>query len=111
MAEGRGLPYARAAMLRLFADNLLPVLLAAGVGYLAAARWKLDPRPLARITFNVLAPCLVFQLMVTSRVPATEALRVAAFALAVLLTAALLAGLLARAFGWPRPMIAALPVR
>lgn len=94
-------------MLGLFTDNLLPVLLAAAVGYLAAARWKLDPRPLARITFNVLAPCLVFQLLVSNRVPATEALRMVGFALAVLLTGAILAGLLARALGWPRPMVAA----
>ena len=34
------------AMFRLFAENLLPVLLAAGTGYLAAWRWQIDPRPI-----------------------------------------------------------------
>ncbi len=94
-------------MLRLFADNLLPVLLAAGVGYLAAARWHIDPRHIARVTFNVFAPCLVFQLLVANRIPGGEALRVIGFAATVLITGAVLAALLARALGLSRPMIAA----
>ncbi len=94
-------------MLRLFADNLLPVMLAAAVGYLAAAKWRIDPRPLARLAFNVFAPCLVYRLLVDNRVPGVEALRMAGFAFAVLLSAAAVAGLCARALGAPRTMIAA----
>ncbi len=94
-------------MLRLFAENLLPVLLAAGVGYLAAARWQIDPRPISRVAFNVFAPCLVFRLLVDNRIPGGEALRMIGFAAAVLLTGAVLAGLLARGLGASRPMVAA----
>ncbi len=95
-------------MLRLFADNLLPVLLAAGVGYVAAAKWKIDPQHLARVAFNVFAPCLVYQVLVDSRIPGAAAFRMVGFALAVLLVAAALAGLAARAFGWPRSTAAAM---
>ena len=94
-------------MLRLFADNLLPVLLAAAVGYLAAAKWRIDPRPLARLAFNVFAPCLVYRLLVDNRVPGVEALRIVGFALAVLLVAAAVAGLCARALGASRTLTAA----
>jgi predicted permease len=94
-------------MLRLFADNLLPVFLAAGAGYLVTALWKLDPRPLARVAFNVFAPCLVFQVIVDSRLPGEEFVRMAGFALTVLLTVAAAAGLAARLMGWARPMTAA----
>ena len=107
MVNVAGMPYARPAMLRLFVDNLLPVLLAAAVGYLAASRWRLDPKPLARLAFNVFAPCLVYQLLVDNRIPGVEALRMVGFALAVLLSAAVLAGLAARVLGASRTMVAA----
>ena len=94
-------------MLRLFADNLLPVLLAAAVGYLAAGRWQLDPRSLARVAFNVFAPCLVFRLLIDNRVLGADALRMVGFTLAVLLSGAAAAGLAARALGASRKRIAA----
>ncbi len=89
-------------MLDLFAENLLPVFLAAGAGYAVAARWELDPRPLARVAFNVFAPCLVFQVIVDSRLPGEEVARMAGFAVAVLLAGAALAGLAGRILGWSR---------
>ena len=56
-------------MLRVFIDSLLPVFLAAGGGYLLAAKLELRPRPIAQLAFNLFAPCLVFHLIVGSRVP------------------------------------------
>jgi predicted permease len=94
-------------MLRLFAENLLPVFLAAAVGYLVAARWKLDPKPLARVAFNVFAPCLVFTAIVDSELPGGDLLRMLGLALTVLLTAAAAAGLVARWLGWERTLVAA----
>jgi predicted permease len=94
-------------MLRLFAENLLPVFLAAGAGYAVAARWNIDPRPLARVAFNVFAPCLVFQAIVDSELPGGDLLRMVGLALTVLLTAAAAAGLVARWLGWSRTLIAA----
>jgi predicted permease len=94
-------------MLRLFAENLLPVFLAAGAGYAVVARWNIDPRPLARVVFNVFAPCLVFQAIVDSELPGGDLLRMVGLALTVLLTAAATAGLVARWLGWSRTLIAA----
>ena len=54
-------------VLRLFSENLLPVFLAAGAGYVAAAALRLDPRPLARVAFYIFAPCLIFQIITESR--------------------------------------------
>ena len=95
-------------MLRLFAENLLPVFLAAGAGYLVAVRWNVDPRPMARVAFNVFAPCLVFEAIVDSNLPGGDLLRMVGLALAVLLTAGAAVGLLARWLRWERTLVAAL---
>jgi predicted permease len=95
-------------MLRLFAENLLPVFLAAGAGYLLAARMKIDPRPLTHVAFFVLAPCLVFQVIVHSELGADALIRMVGFAAAVLLGAAALAALAAWRLGWSRPLVAAI---
>ena len=43
-------------LLRLFVDNLLPVLLTAGAGWVLAATLRPDPRPIAQTGLYVLAP-------------------------------------------------------
>ena len=90
-------------LLQLFADNLLPVLLVAAAGWALAARTNADPRALSGMAFNVLAPCLVFQVIVDSRVPFSALLRMMGFTACLLLGLALVAWLVARASRWPRP--------
>ncbi len=94
-------------LLKLFADNLLPVFLAAGVGYVLRARVEMSPRSMARAAFLVFSPCLVFQIIVENRLSGAEMLHMAAFTVVVLVGLGLLAALLARRFGWSRPMTAA----
>jgi predicted permease len=94
-------------MLRLFANILLPVLLAAGTGYWVSVRWKLDPAPLSRIAFNVLAPCLIFRVIVDSEMATPSMLRMTGLALAVLSSVAVLCGVAAWAVGCARERIAA----
>jgi predicted permease len=95
-------------MLELFANNLLPVFLAAGAGYVLAARFRLDARPVSQVAFYLFAPCLVFQVIIDSELRDDALLRMAGLALASLLAVALLAGLVAWRIGWPRRTVAAL---
>ena len=94
-------------MLRLFADNLLPVFLIAAAGALVAARFRLDPRPLSSIAFIVFSPCLIYDILVQNSLPAAALLRMVGFACASLFVVALLAGLVAWRLGWSRTMTAA----
>lgn len=94
-------------MLRLFTDNLLPIFIAAGVGYLLAARGRVDPRPLTKVAFHLFSPCLIYQVIVDNRLDAASFLRMSAFALAVLLTLGAAAGLAGRLCRWSRPVTAA----
>ncbi len=59
-------------LLTILADDLLPIFVVASIGFVLARRLHVDVRSLSRITFNALAPCLVFNLLVTSRVGAAE---------------------------------------
>ena len=88
--------------LALFADNLLPIFLAAGTGYLLAATLKPEPRSLSHVAFYVFAPCLMFQIISDNELSAAVFLRVVGFALVVLLAGGALAALVARWAAWPR---------
>jgi len=92
------------ALLPVFLDSLLPILLVAGVGVALAKVLGLQSRPLSQLTFNALTPCLVFDVMVHSDVPGDEVLRMVAFALATLLLPAGLAFVLSRALRLERRM-------
>jgi predicted permease len=85
-------------LLNLFADNLLPVFIAAGAGYLLAHAAPVDTRAFARIIFNIFSPCLVFNLLTQNELGNGAMLRMAGFALSTLLLSALLGWALARLF-------------
>ena len=89
-------------LLRLFTDNLLPIFLTAGAGYLLVATLKTDPRPISQVAFNVLAPCLMFRVVVESHVPVGAVLRMSAFTAAVLLGLGAVAFAVTRMLGWSR---------
>lgn len=69
-------------LLNLFIDNLLPIFLIAGAGYLVAKTLRINPRPLSQIVFYVFSPCLVFNLIVHSRLSNGDILRMAALVIA-----------------------------
>ncbi len=90
----------------LFGDNLLPVLLAAGVGYVLRARVQVGARSMSRVAFLVFSPCLVFEIIVENHLSGGDMLQMAAFTLIGLLGLGAVAGILARRFGWSRSLTA-----
>ena len=94
-------------MLHLFTDNLLPIFLAAAVGYVLAARGAVNPRSLAHVAFYVFSPCLIFRIIVDNRVTGEAMLRVGAFAVLGLVVLAGVAALAAWRLRWPPSLVAA----
>jgi hypothetical protein len=94
-------------LLTLFADNLLPVFLIAGAGWLLRARLGTEPRGVAHASLYILAPALILDLMVQNRVPVDGLVRMMGFAFACLLLPALLAFAVARWCGWSRGITSA----
>lgn len=89
-------------LLRLFADNLLPVFLTAGAGWLVSAMLRPDPRPLAQVALYVLAPCLILEVILQNAVAPAALVRMMGFAFACLALPGALAFALARWRNWPR---------
>ena len=76
-------------LLSIFVENILPVFIAAGLGYLLDRKFHLDVKTISRVSFYVLAPCLIFTSLTRSFVSGEEFGRIILFE--VLLTVGLLA--------------------
>lgn len=81
----------------IFASDILPIFLIAGVGFILARRFGASVKTLATVSFNALSPCLVFHQLVTTKISGSQSLRVVAFC--VLLTLAI--GIAARLASLP----------
>jgi hypothetical protein len=83
-------------LLSIFAEDVLPIFLVAGVGFLLARHLRIDVRVVSRVAFNALSPCLVFTLQVNSRIGASEFGRLGLFSACSILGVGLIAWLVAR---------------
>jgi predicted permease len=81
----------------IFASDILPIFIIAGVGFILARRFGAGVKTLSTVAFNALSPCLVFNQLVTARISGSQSIRVAAFC--VLLTVAI--GIAARLTSMP----------
>lgn len=59
-------------LVSIFVNNIAPVLIVAGVGYVAGRRLKLGSRSLAKLIFNVFSPALVFYSLYDSKIGGDE---------------------------------------
>lgn len=95
-------------LLRLFTENLLPVFLAAGAGYLLALRARVPAQPFSKAAFYVFSPCLIYTLIVKQAIGTAAFGTMALFTVSVAFSLGLLALLIARLARWPRPLTTAL---
>ncbi len=59
-------------LVNIFINNIAPVLIVAGVGYLAGRRFKIESASLAKLIFNVFSPALVFYSLYTNQIEGHE---------------------------------------
>lgn len=97
-----------AGLVSVFVENLLPILLATGVGYVAGAALGLEARSLARLGFNVFGPCLVFKLLTGTELSGSAMAGMAAVTALSLLGVAGIAFVIGRIMGLRRRPLAAL---
>ncbi len=95
------------AFLPLFANNILPILLIAGIGFAIQRIFQLDPRPLSQTVFNVFAPALVFRLLYLTPMNGHQMAQMGLLALASILLVGAAAWLVARWLQLPSRMAAA----
>lgn len=96
------------ALLEIFANNLLPVLLLAGAGFVLGKVLHVESRPLGRVIFFVLSPILVFDLITRSQLPPGKIVLLMSFSLGLGLLMAALAFLIGKLLHLPRPVVFAM---
>jgi len=94
-------------LLTLFANNLLPILLVAGCGYIAGKWLNVEARSISRVVFYLFSPCLLFDLLVTSQLESSDMLRMIGFTVACVMSMVVITWVLSQAFKLERKMMAA----
>jgi len=97
-------------LLAIFVQNILPIFIVAGIGFLIVRYLGADVQTLSRVTLYVLTPCLLFDVLVTSNVSADEFGRLTLLALGTILGIGLIAWLVTRALRLDRVMTSAFMV-
>jgi len=90
-----------------FGNNILPILLVGGAGYILGKMLTVDSRTAGRIVFYVFSPLLVFNLMMKSELDLRQTLTTVGFTACVILMMGLLAFVLGKLFKLERPQLLA----
>lgn len=90
-----------------FANNILPIMLISAAGFILGKTWQIDSRAIGRSLFYFFGPVLVFNLLLTNKLPALDVLRIGGLAVGVMLASGLLALLGGLALKLERPVLAA----
>ena len=94
-------------LVAIFVSDILPIFTIAAVGFLLARLLNASVKTLAHVVFYALVPCLVFNLLVTSRMSGGQFGRMAAMSVLVSLTMGLIARLVAVPLRMSRPELSA----
>ena len=94
-------------LIAIFTSDILPIFVIAAVGFLLARFLNASVKTLAHVVFYALVPCLVFNLLVTSRMTGVQFGRMAAMSVLVTLTMGLIARLVALPLRMSRPELSA----
>jgi predicted permease len=92
-------------LLNIFANNLLPILLLSGAGFVLGKTLKVDSRPLGRVIFYIFSPVLVFDLLTKNDLPLDRIATMLGFAITGTLIIAGLALLVGKIFRLERPTL------
>ena len=96
------------SLLTTFADNLLPILLVGGAGFLIGKTLSVDSRSLGRVVFYVFSPILVFNLLLHTQLSSDQIAATMIYTVLVALVVGIVAFLLGTLLHFERPMLMAL---
>lgn len=96
------------SIIQLFAENLLPILIVAGIGFSLQRLLKINPRPISQIIFNVFTPSLIFTLLLNTEIQAANMGRMALLSILTTFSVGILAWLTGKALRLPGNILSAL---
>ena len=97
-------------LLTLFANNILPIFLAAGAGFLLSKFKIINPRTVSAVAFYIFSPCLVFTLLTTSPINGDEMTKIVAVTVSTILMLGALVWLIGNALRVERRLLAAVMI-
>lgn len=97
-------------LVNLFLNNLAPILLIAGGGYVLGKRFKVDPRTFSQVLFYFFSPCLVFNSLAKNQLSDSDFLSVAGFAILIVFLLGVLAWGIGSALRFERHLLAAVMI-
>lgn len=95
-------------LLIIFSNNLLPILFAAGAGYLVARYLGVTPKSVSKIAFYVFSPCLIFDLLTSSRLDGDDIVQMVGYTIVVVLFIGLIAAVIGYVLNFKRSILVAL---
>jgi len=96
------------ALITTFANNLLPILLISGAGFLLGKTLEIDSRSLGRVVFYIFSPILVFNLLLHTELKSIQILTTISFTLLHCFIIGLLAFLSGKLLHFERPVLMAI---
>jgi predicted permease len=93
------------ALLSVFANNILPIILLAGAGFTLAKLLQIDSRSLGRVVFYVFSPVLVFDILIKNKLNWREAAGVVVFTTGTIIVMGVLTYLLGTLLKIERPAL------
>jgi len=95
-----------APLLPLFSNNILPIFLTAGAGFVLGKTIDLEPRTISRVTFYIFSPCLVFKLLTETELQQNSIIQMVGIAVGSTLVMGTIAYTISRLLKFERKMIA-----
>ena len=94
-------------LVHLFLDNLVPVFIIAGAGFIIKRALKIDPRPISQVSFYIFLPCLVFNLFTQNGYFNTDLLWIVLFTFSLIILLLGLSWLVGKGLKLERKILAA----
>ncbi|MFW9925065.1 MAG: AEC family transporter, partial [Candidatus Thorarchaeota archaeon] len=94
-------------MVTLFVENILPIFLIAGAGFLVGRYFSIQPRLLSQVTLYLFTPCLTFTLLTTNDLRGKEIIGIFGFAVTIALLVGAVTFIIGRLMHLERKMLAA----
>jgi predicted permease len=93
-----------------FANNILPIVLLGGAGFVLGKFFHIDSRSLGRVVFYIFSPVLIFNLLIQNHLKLSEAIGVIALTLCVIASMGLLTFFLGTLFKLERSVLTSILV-
>jgi len=95
-------------LLAAFRNNLMPILLIGGAGFVLGKNLAVDARSLGRVAFYIFSPILVFNLLIHTELSMDEVFTTMVYSIGVAVGSGLLAFILGKMMGFTRPLLIAI---